>query len=44
MKLLLVFMKEDELGGTSDREKTNIGFKLTRESLSGKMKFEGSEW
>lgn len=39
MKLL--FMKEDKLGGTSDREKTN---KVIRESLSGKMKFEGSEW
>lgn len=39
MKLLLVSMKEDKLGGTSDREKHNIGVK----PLSGKMKFEGSE-
>lgn len=38
MKLL--FMKEDKLGGTSDREKTNIGIKVKGESLSGKMKFE----
>ena len=43
MKLIFLWEGRHKLGGTSDRKKSSTGVKVTGESLSDKVKFEGSE-